>query len=197
MLWEEVFSQFFGKCILSGWVYCSNFRKLWNDFATFWLSAIPISCIWVESSSRRFFLGSFYWKFRMILIRNYDQHFTSSIAWEEFCWYFISQIKKSFELPLINRLWYCHEISSSCTKIKVLLTSISFNRLLLAVYLAQPFGSNKASGTAWRSWDKTFIAWKVSRYGVFFAFGLNTKRCWIRRDTRSGFAYQRSVPADL
>ena len=99
-----------------------------------------------------FYLGfsfsGFHWKFKILSIRNYNQHFTFKKAWEKLCRNFISYFKKSFEFAVINRLQYCHEIHNSCTKIRILIKDgsgyhlmlISFNRLHLAERLIAPFG---------------------------------------------------------
>ena len=91
------------------------------------------------------------WKLKTISIRNYNQHFTFKKDWEEFYRSFISYIWKSFELVVINRLRYCHEINISCTVIRIfhkdgseyLLLAISFDRLLLAVCLTNPVEQHK------------------------------------------------------
>ena len=60
-----------------------------------------------------FYLGfsfsGFHWKFKILSIRNYNQHFTFKKAWEKLCRNFISYFKKSFEFAVINRLQYCHD----------------------------------------------------------------------------------------
>ena len=152
MVWEEVktycnvYLHFWNTYFTKLFLLFEFPRQLWNDFGTFRLSIILISCIWVESSARCFLSPP--------LIENskpYQSEITTSIShsrklersFAEISW---AIFEKSFELVVINILQYCYEINSSCTLIRIshkdcreyLSISISFNRLLLAVCLTAP-----------------------------------------------------------
>ena len=133
MIWEEVKMYGNVSLVLSpGPFYCWNSR---NNCGRFVINFNFPYMSWVFCSA--FSISSFYWKFKIISISNYNQHFIFKKAWEEFCRYFISYIWKYFELAVINIYCNCHEVSTSCTKIRIpnkdcseyLLISISFNRL--------------------------------------------------------------------
>ena len=100
---SAMFPFIFRKVVSPSWFYCSNsevtLKWLWKFFA---ISNL-ISCIWVESSVRRFF-SNFCWKLKIIFISNCNEYFTFKKAWEEFCRNFVSYIRKSFELAVIKRL---------------------------------------------------------------------------------------------
>ena len=71
----------------------------WNDFGTFWLSKIPISCIWVEYSVWIFLSAP-----SIENSKPCQSGIITSTSLQEFCRNFICYIWKSFELILINRL---------------------------------------------------------------------------------------------
>ena len=126
-----------------------------NNFSFLYMSWVfrPASCI-----------SSFYWKFKIISISNYNQHFIFKKTWEEFCRNFISYIWKSFELAVINM--YCNIAMKSVPVAprsefphkdgsEYILISFWFNRLLSDI-LQHLLNINKSSGTAQSSRDKTF-----------------------------------------
>ena len=100
ILWGETWPTQFHQVVFVVRIPEVTLKWLW----TFRLSIISISCIWAESSA--FSTCSFYWKFKIVSICNYNHHFIFKKAWEEFCRNFISYIWKSFELALINM--YCN-----------------------------------------------------------------------------------------
>ena len=74
-----LFLSIFGKGISPCWFYCSNSQ------GNFEMTFAVISFLYVAFS-----FGSFYWKLKIISIRNYNQHFTFRKAWEGFCRNFTS-----------------------------------------------------------------------------------------------------------
>ena len=99
--WKTYFTM-----ISLGCFYCSN---SWRNFEmTLDVSVINnfnfLYMSWVFCLA--FSINSFYWRFKIISISNYNQHFIFKKAWEEFCRNFIRYIWKSFELAVINI--YCN-----------------------------------------------------------------------------------------
>ena len=97
ILWKTYFIM-----ISLGWFYCSN---SWGSFEmTLDVSVINnfnfLYMSWVFCPA--FSMSSFYWKFKIISINNYNQHFIFKKTWEDFCRNFITYIWNFFELAEIN-----------------------------------------------------------------------------------------------
>ena len=94
MIWKEV--KAFGNVLVTvGFIARIpkvTLKCLWNF--SFQLPIIPISCIWVEISARRFLVTTLIEN--SLPIRNYNQHFTFKKSLEKFCRNLISYIRKWF-----------------------------------------------------------------------------------------------------
>ena len=95
-----MFLSIFGKGISPGWFCCPNFtvtlKWIWNFSVTNNFNFLCMSWVFCPAFS----FSSFYWKFKTISIRNYNQQFTFQKASKEFRRNFISYIRKSFKLRL-------------------------------------------------------------------------------------------------
>ena len=92
--------------ISPGCFYCSssrgNFEMTMDVSVTYNFNFLYMSWVFSPAIS----ISSFYWKFKIISISNYNQYFIFKKAWEELCRNFINYIWKSFELAVINI--YCN-----------------------------------------------------------------------------------------
>ena len=133
-------------------------KWIWTFLVTNSFNFLCIS--WVFSPA--FSFSRFYWKFKIISIRNYNQQFTLKKASKEFCRNLISYIRKAFKLVAIA----CNVVIKSVTVAprsgfpikygsEYLLVSISFSRLLIAVHLTAAFGLSISKEITKSSQDKS------------------------------------------
>ena len=80
-----MFLTTFGKRISPVWFYCWNLQG--NSEMT---SELLVINIYELSFRTAFSFSSFFWKLKIISIRNYNQHFTFKKAWDKFCKNFIN-----------------------------------------------------------------------------------------------------------